>query len=223
MLTRLERGEAEGLIAWHPDRLARNSVDGGHIVYLLDRQKLKDLKFATFTFENNPQGKFMLAITFGYSKYYVDSLSENVKRGNRAKIEKGWLPNKAPTGYRNDKETKTIIPDPDHFPYVRKVFDLMLTGSFGIGTIIRFARNNWGYRTPKRGRIGGVPLRQSSLYNMLTNPFYAGYIQWGGQIYPGKHKPVVTIWVSTHVIKLPTRNLAKPLHKGPANIFKIKT
>jgi site-specific DNA recombinase len=193
MLARLEKGEAEGLIAWHPDRLARNSVDGGQIVYLLDRQKLKDLKFATFTFENNPQGKFMLAITFGYSKYYVDSLSENVKRGNRAKIEKGWLPNKAPTGYRNDKETKTIVPDPEHFPYVRKVFDLMLAGSFSVGTIIRIARDDWGYRTPNRGRIGGVPLRQSSLYNMLTNPFYAGYIHWGGQIYPGKHKPVVTM------------------------------
>jgi len=35
----------------HPDRLARNSVDGGQLIYLLDNQKLKDLKFATFTFE----------------------------------------------------------------------------------------------------------------------------------------------------------------------------
>ena len=85
LITRVEKGEAQGLIAWHPDRLARNSIDGGKIVYLLDRGLLKDLKFATFTFENNPQGKFMLSITFGYSKYYVDSLSENVKRGNRAK------------------------------------------------------------------------------------------------------------------------------------------
>ncbi len=65
------------------------------------------MRFATFTFENNPQGKFMLSIIFGYSKYYVDSLSENVKRGNRTKVENGWLPNFAPTGYLNDKETKT--------------------------------------------------------------------------------------------------------------------
>lgn len=47
MLSRIERGEAEGIIAWHPDRLARNSVDGGRIVYLLDRGALKDLKFVT--------------------------------------------------------------------------------------------------------------------------------------------------------------------------------
>ena len=32
MLRRIERREAEGIIAWHPDRLARNSVDGGRIM-----------------------------------------------------------------------------------------------------------------------------------------------------------------------------------------------
>src|SRR3546814_6759157 len=42
MLRRIERGDAEGIIAWHPDRLARNSVDGGRIVYLLDRGALRD-------------------------------------------------------------------------------------------------------------------------------------------------------------------------------------
>jgi len=73
-----ERGEADGIVAWHPDRWARNSIDGGRIIYLLDRKVLNNLRFASFTFENNPQGKFMLSITFGYSKYYVDSLSENV-------------------------------------------------------------------------------------------------------------------------------------------------
>src|SRR5437867_463298 len=42
MLRRIEKGEANGIIAWHPDRLARNSVDGGRIIYLLDTGVLKD-------------------------------------------------------------------------------------------------------------------------------------------------------------------------------------
>ena len=193
MMKRIEGGEAQGIIAWHPDRLARNSIDGGRIIYLLDGGTLQDLRFSTFTFENNPQGKFMLSIIFGYSKYYVDSLSENVKRGNRAKIAQGWRPNGAPLGYRNDKETKTILPDPDHFPVVRKIFDLMLTGTYSVNQIRKIADEEWGYRTPKRKRIGGVPLASSSTYKLLTNPFYAGYILWGGQLYPGKHKPVVTL------------------------------
>jgi len=82
---------------------------------------LKDLKFATSTFENNPQGKFMLSIIFGYSKYYVDSLSENVRRGNRTKVENGWRPNLAPIGYLNDKETRTTVKDPERFSIVRQI------------------------------------------------------------------------------------------------------
>jgi site-specific DNA recombinase len=68
MLKRIAAGEADGIVAWHPDRLARNSIDGGRIIYLLDMKSLKDLRFATFSFENNSQGKFMLSIIFGYSK-----------------------------------------------------------------------------------------------------------------------------------------------------------
>ena len=83
MLSRIEKGEANGILAWHPDRLARNSVDGGRIIYLIDTGKIQELKFPTFWFENTPQGKFMLNIAFGQSKYYVDNLSENVKRGLR--------------------------------------------------------------------------------------------------------------------------------------------
>ena len=85
MLKRIEKGEASGILAWHPDRLARNSVDGGQLIFLLDGEKLAGLKFPTFWCDNTSQGKFMLSIAFGQSKYYVDSLAENTKRGLRQK------------------------------------------------------------------------------------------------------------------------------------------
>ena len=44
LLRRIEKGEADALLAWHPDRLARNSVDGGRIIYLVDTGKLAALK-----------------------------------------------------------------------------------------------------------------------------------------------------------------------------------
>ena len=47
MMLRMEAGEASGILAWHPDRLARNSVDGGKIIYLVDTGVIKDLKFNT--------------------------------------------------------------------------------------------------------------------------------------------------------------------------------
>ena len=202
MLMRIGQGDASGIIAWHPDRLARNSIDGGQVIYLLDRGILKDMKFATQSFENNPQGKFMLSITFGYSKYYVDSLSENVKRGNRTKVEKGWRPNRAPLGYCNDRETKTIIKDPVRFPLIRNMFELMLTGSYSPTRIAFIARDEWGLTTPQRKRSGGAVLAVGSAYKIFTNPFYAGIIVWNGQTYPGKHEPVVNLDEFKRVQKL---------------------
>lgn len=193
MLKRIERGDAQGILAWHPDRLARNSMDGGRIIYLLDQNRLKDMRFATFTFENNPQGKFMLSIIFGYSKYYVDSLSENVKRGNRAKVEKGWRPGQVPLGYKNDRDTKTIIPDPEHFPAIKRIFEHALTGAYSIKELHTMARDEWGYRTPKRKRSGGTPISVPTFYSMLHNPFYAGYFMWNGSLHRGKQEPMITL------------------------------
>ncbi len=192
MLARIEKGEAQGIIAWHPDRLARNSMDGGRIIYLLDQGRVRDLRFCTYSFENSSQGKFMLNIIFGYSKYYVDSLSENVKRGQRAKIKNGWMPNKAALGYRNCRETGQVLPDPPHFDMVRRFFDLLLSGKYNVEQIYQLAREDWAYVTPQRKTTGGTPLSRSQLHRLLRNPLYAGYLCWNGKLHPGAHKPVVT-------------------------------
>ena len=62
MLKRLEHSEANGILAWHPDRMARDSVNGGQVIYLIDCGRITALKFPQFWFEPTPQGKFMLNI-----------------------------------------------------------------------------------------------------------------------------------------------------------------
>jgi site-specific DNA recombinase len=196
MLKRIERGEADGILAWHPDRLARNALDGGQIIHLLDTGKLGSLRFPTYTFENTSQGKFMLAIMFGQSKYYVDSLSENVRRGNRTKREKGWLPSLAPMGYLNGRSEageKVIVRDPGRFPILQKLWQLFLSGGYSVSQILDVATNKMGLRTLRRRRIGGNPLSLSGLYRMFINPFYAGQIEHEGQWYQGKHEPMVSV------------------------------
>ena len=193
MLDRIEKGHADGIVSWHPDRLARNSIDGGRIIYLLDQGKLKDLKFATFSFENNPQGKLMLSVLLGFSKYYVDALSENVRRGNRAKAERGWRPSSVPLGYRHSRETKTIVTDPVHFPVVKRLFGLALSGTCTVSEIQRIATEEWGYCTPKNRRHGGTPIALSTLYRLFSNQFYAGLFTVAGKLYQGKHKRIVSI------------------------------
>lgn len=50
-LGEMEKGVAQGILAWNPDRLARNSVDGGKVIYLVDTGVIATLKFPTFWFE----------------------------------------------------------------------------------------------------------------------------------------------------------------------------
>src|SRR5437763_480259 len=70
MLDDVKAGKVDGIIAWHPDRLARNMKEAGEIIDLLDKGVLKDLRFATSTFENSPTGKMLLGISFVLSKQY---------------------------------------------------------------------------------------------------------------------------------------------------------
>ena len=68
MLKRIEDGEADGILAWHADRLARNSVDGGQIIYLIDCGRITALKFPQFWFEPTPPGKIIFNISFFQNK-----------------------------------------------------------------------------------------------------------------------------------------------------------
>ncbi len=123
----------------------------------------------------------MLNIIFGYSKYYVDNLSENVRRGLRTKIRSGWHANQAPTGYRNCKETRTVVPDGEQFAMVQEIFSLLLSGCYSVSQVHGIVRS--------RNKVCPAP---SSVYNILRNPFYAGYIRSRGQLYPGAHTPAVS-------------------------------
>ncbi|MEI6304666.1 MAG: recombinase family protein [Candidatus Taylorbacteria bacterium] len=186
MLDRIEKGEASGILSWHPDRLARNSVDGGRVIYLVDTGKITDLKFPTFWFDATPQGKFMLSISFGQSKYYVDNLSENIKRGHRQKLKNGIWPQKAPLGYLNDKKIKTIVIDPVKSILVKKTFEAYATGNFTFSQVRRKI-NDLGLK----GTGDGV-LSISNYQYLLKNPFYHGLIRYGGEFYEGKHEPIIS-------------------------------
>src|SRR3990167_8509467 len=186
MLVRIEKGEADGILAWHADRLARNSVDGGRIIYLLDTEKLASLKFPTLWFENTPQGKFMLNIVFGQSKYYVDSLSENTKRGLRQKVKRGEYPGPAPIGYINDVRTKSIVVDRKKAKIIKAAFEFYAKGNARLEDVSDFLA--------QRGIMsrGGKRIHKTRATFILSNPFYCGLFKYGGELHEGKYEPIIT-------------------------------
>ena len=186
MMSRMEAGEASGILAWHPDRLARNSIDGGRIIYLVDTGKITTLKFPTFWFDPTPQGKFMLSIAFGQSKYYVDNLSENIKRGIRQKLRNGIWPAWAPLGYVNDKNARCIAVDKEKAKYIKRAFEMYSTGEYPLAQIRKII-NSLGL-VGKKGKMLSV----SNYQYMLKNKIYYGMIEYNGELYDEKHEPIVT-------------------------------
>lgn len=194
MLDEIETGKAQGIIVWNPDRLSRNSVDTGRLIYLFDLGKLQEVVTPTQVFRNTPSDKFLLSLLCSQAKLDNDNKGLNVKRGLKAKAERGAYPAPAPLGYVNDKYAeqghKTIKPDPERFDLVRKMFDLMLTGNYNPPKILKIANEEWGLRMPD-----GRKLSRSTLYYLFTRPFYYGMFEYpvgSGIWYRGSHKPLIT-------------------------------
>ncbi len=195
MIERIKKEEAVGIICWKLNRLARNPVDGGQIIWLLQQGIIKHIITAERSYYPD-DNTIPITVEFGMANQYVRDLTRDTKRGLKAKLEKGWIPCMPPLGWLNnqglDKSENAIIKDPERFHLIRKMWELMLTGIHTPPKIQEIVNNEWGFRTRISKRTGGKPLSRSAIYKIFTNPFYYGMIEYNGELCSGKHEPMVT-------------------------------
>ena len=196
MIGRIEKNEADGVLCWQINRLSRNPIDSGRLSWLLQQGTLKSIQ--TIDRQYLPDDNVILFnVESGTANQFIIDLRKNVKRGQHSKLEKGWLPCFCPQGYLNskikDKGENDITSDPERFPLIRKMWDLMLTGNYTPPQILKIANKDWGYRTRKLRRSGGNPLSRSGIYKLFTNIFYTGNILYSGVQYEGKHEKMVSL------------------------------
>ena len=198
MLRRIEAGEADGILCWQINRLSRNPKDSGDLQWMLQQNTIKSIQ--TMDKEYLPGDNALLfSVETGVANQFILDLSKNVKRGVQKKLEDGWRPGMAPSGYKNEPYEHTIIKDEERFNLVRKAWDLMLTGNYTVPQVLDKLNNEWGFRTLKKKRIGNKPLAISGLYHVFTNMFYAGIIVHKGKTYPGKHAQMITMQEYDHI------------------------
>ncbi len=191
LLEKIRSGEIDGILCWAINRLHRNPVDGASLQWLLQKEKLKCIKTVEKSYfpEDNT---ILLSVETAMATEFIRDLRKNISRGMQSKLDKGILPCLPPLGYVNCPKTRTIIPDEKYFPLVRKMWELMLTGTYTPPKIVKLANEEWGFKTPLKKKVGGTPLSRSSLYKIFDNEFYKGGIIWKGQRYDGIHEKMVT-------------------------------
>jgi site-specific DNA recombinase len=200
MMREADRHHVEGILCWKADRLARNALDGGRVIDALDRHRLGSIVTPGRTFHDTSDDKLMLNLEFGMSKKYVDDLSDNIRRGNRAVLASGRSTGIVPLGYVKEppadrthgRGAGRTIRDPERFELVNNLFRRALTGTYTLSDLHRIARDELGVRSRGTRRYPAAPLGITTVYQMFSNPFYMGLVRHGGDVFPGTHEPMVT-------------------------------
>lgn len=193
LLGDIRSGKFNGIMTWHPDRLARNAGDLGAVVDLLDQKKLVEIRTHSQRFTNNPNEKFLLMILGSQAKLENDNKSINVKRGLKTKCELGLWPSVAPTGYLNStnvNEKGVIYIDHQRASTIKKMFEKVANENYSGKKLFYWLRDEVKFKT----RFG-KPLTLSNVYIILKNPFYYGWFEYpkdSGRWFQGKHEAIIT-------------------------------
>ncbi|KKW46934.1 MAG: Recombinase [Parcubacteria group bacterium GW2011_GWB1_57_6] len=185
MMARIQKGEAQGIICWKIDRLARNPVDGGQIQWFLQQGVIRHI-------QTHDRGHFpndnvlMMSVELGMANEYIRQLSANTSRGLRQKARQGMYPGLAPFGYLNDPSTKTIKKHQKNSKLVREIFERYATGKDTLDSLATMLEEA-GVLSKGNRRIH---ISQISFY--LQNPFYYGHFRYAGEVYEGKHELIVS-------------------------------
>jgi DNA invertase Pin-like site-specific DNA recombinase len=142
------------------------------------------------------------------ARWYTDNLREEINKGFRGKVEAGEYHHKPPYGYcmgRDSGNSKLPVPDAQKADTVRIIFKLMTSGRYSIDMLGEELFRRGKYFSPKKKRW-----TRSHLAALLRHPFYIGKILWYGQVYAGRHEPLVDMQTWEKVQKiLDGRNHAK--------------
>ncbi len=180
MLRRIRKKEFDAIIAWHPDRLARNMVEAGKIIHMLDTDVIKDIRFVSHQFSNDANGKMLLGMLFVFSKHYSDDLSSKVKRGVDGNLRDYKSAGTPKHGYIRDSEG-IYRKDGENFEIIQEAWQMRARGT-NQQEICDYI-NAQGYEKFIAKRGGHVPfiMNDSTLSNVFKDTFYYGELNQAGQ------------------------------------------
>lgn len=181
MLNEIDKGKYDAIIAWHPDRLARNMKEAGEIIDLLDKGIIKTIKFVSYSYQNNTMGKVMLGMAFVMSKQYSDQLSDNVNRGNKKSLEEGKCINIVEHGYIKDQQGRSQ-PDENSFHLIKRGFKMRLEGASHEKIAKYLNEHNYHWKKGLDTPIEAYTWNSDKVGRFLEKPFYCGIRVYGDKV-----------------------------------------
>ena len=173
------------VVVYKIDRLSRRLGDLSGLRELFDSLEI-GLTSVTEPFDTTTApGALLFHMLGSFAQFEREVIGERTRLGLARRKREGKWNGLPPFGYKIGKEG-TLEIHPDELPYARKVFDLCLTHNFGVKMITRRMRQEDHCTRRSRGRW-----HYNSVWNMLSNPVYAGFVEIDGKTEP-RHKGIIT-------------------------------
>lgn len=195
MIDFIKENDIKAILCYKVDRLTRNAKD------LITIEELNvDLIFIEGRYDSSPQGRLALSMMASVARFQVENQALDIQRGMREKVEQGGWPRKAPVGYWNDKNRRTVEVDENNCFYVKQAFEMYASGQCSIKRLGK-KLFEMGFRNRNGNRV-----YNHGIETILKNPFYCGIISYKGKIYPGNHKPLIKKGLFDQVQKQLSKN-----------------
>ena len=197
LLAAAEEGAYDVLLIHELSRLSRRIYDTFRIFEHLGKLGVgfTSVKEPDFDF-STPTGCLFLTILAALNQYYVDLLKMHTAKSKRQRAREGlYNASIPPHGYRHtgDSDTPPAVVEQES-EVVLKMFRQYATGKHSYAELAQWI-NDAGYRTRS-----GCRFSKDTVADIVRNPFYKGYVvyrrgshdQAVGELFPGKHEPIVS-------------------------------
>jgi DNA invertase Pin-like site-specific DNA recombinase len=219
MIEYITKNDVKIIICEKVDRLTRNLKDAVCINEWINENLEREVHFVKenciLSKDSKSNEKFIWNIKVSVAQYYIDNLSEEVKKGQKEKIAQGWLPTRPPLGYMTigEKGHKIHIIDEEKATLVKKMFEFYATGNYSLKKLVQVMYEE-GLRA-----ASGSRLVKSRLAALLSNPFYCGKVRWNGEVYDGKQELLISKELFNKVQEV-LKSKATPKYNKHSYLFK---
>ncbi|GFG50806.1 recombinase family protein [Mycolicibacterium agri] len=191
-----ENSDVRYVIVYARSRAFRNYIDAAITKRLLDKLNVK-LVSAREDFGDGVYADMMEAVTDIFNDVQNKLSGEDIRIKLQHKAINGGTTGRAPIGYLNTRTAiegrliNTVSLDPIRAPLVLKAWELYATGDYSIERLTATMADLGLTSKPTIRWPAGRPLSDTQMHRMLGDPYYAGFVVFKGDVYPGRHEPII--------------------------------
>lgn len=216
MVEYIKTHKVECIVVWKLDRITRNIEDYyGTIQPLLRKCNTTIASVDEGFYDVFKLEPVILAMYVGMAAQELKNTKKRTQTVMEYRAKHGGYLGKAPVGYLNVRtkdKRGIIIPDDNNKNHIKRAYELRATGIFSLEGIGRELAK-FGFVDSK-----GRAYPKKRIEDILKNPVYMGKILYKGELYEGKHEPIISEELFYRV-QLTFNNTANRRPKGDVKTY----